>query len=101
MKTELEEAANRVSQLGEYDKSFESTRKNYFIKGAKWQQERMYSEKQMDDAYDKGFKDKSERSYSEEEVLELLHKRMIHTLGDNYEEYTSIKWFEQNKKQIK
>jgi hypothetical protein len=40
----LEEAANRVSQLGEYDRSFESTRKNYFIAGAKWQAERMYNE---------------------------------------------------------
>jgi hypothetical protein len=38
----FEEAAERESQLGEYDRSFESTRKNYFIKGAKWQQERMY-----------------------------------------------------------
>ncbi len=37
----FEEAAERESQLGEYDRSFESTRKNYFIKGAKWQQERM------------------------------------------------------------
>jgi hypothetical protein len=43
----FEEAAERESQLGEYDRSVESTRKNYFIKGAKWQQERMYSEEDM------------------------------------------------------
>jgi hypothetical protein len=43
----LEEAAERESQLGEYDRSFESTRKNYFIKGAKWQQERSYSEEEI------------------------------------------------------
>ena len=43
----LEDAAERESQLGEYDRSFESTRKNYFIKGAKWQQERMYSEDEV------------------------------------------------------
>jgi hypothetical protein len=43
----IEDAAERESQLGEYDRSFESTRKNYFIKGAKWQQERMYSEEDM------------------------------------------------------
>ena len=43
----FEEAAERESQLGEYDRSFESTRKNYFIKGAKWQQERMYSEEEI------------------------------------------------------
>lgn len=43
----LEEVANRVSQLGEYDRSMESTRKNYFIGGAKWQQERSYSEEDL------------------------------------------------------
>jgi hypothetical protein len=43
----FEEAAERESQLGEYDRSVESTRKNYFIKGAKWQQERMYSEEEI------------------------------------------------------
>jgi hypothetical protein len=55
----IEDAAERESQLGEYDRSFESTRKNYFIKGAKWQQERMYSEEDMKKAirfgFDKGF----------------------------------------------
>jgi hypothetical protein len=54
----LEEVAERESQLGEYDRSFESTRKNYFIKGAKWQQERMYSKEEVEviakDAYAMG-----------------------------------------------
>jgi hypothetical protein len=48
-----------------------------FIKGAKWQQERMYSE---------------------EEVLELLHSRMRYTLGEDYKEVTTIDWFKQFKK---
>jgi hypothetical protein len=39
-----------------------------------------------------------ERMYSEEEVLELLHKRMTYTLGDDYQETTTLKWFEQFKK---
>jgi hypothetical protein len=50
---------------------------NDFINGAKWQQE---------------------RSYSEEEVLELLHSRMRYTLGEDYKEVTTIDWFEQFKK---
>ena len=48
-----------------------------FIKGAKWQAERMYSE---------------------EEVLELLHSRMRYTLGEDYKEVTTIDWFKQFKK---
>jgi hypothetical protein len=40
----------------------------------------------------------SERMYSEEEVLELLHQRMIYTLGSDYQKTTTIKWFEQFKK---
>ena len=39
-----------------------------------------------------------ERMYSEEEVIELLHKRMRHTLGNDYQETTTEKWFEQFKK---
>lgn len=34
----LEEAAMEASELGEYDRSFESTRKSYFIEGVKWNQ---------------------------------------------------------------
>jgi hypothetical protein len=48
-----------------------------FIEGAKWQQERMYSE---------------------EEVFELLHSRMRYTLGEDYKEVTTIDWFKQFKK---
>lgn len=39
-KETVEEAAIKASELGEYDRSLESVRKNYFIKGAKWQEER-------------------------------------------------------------
>jgi hypothetical protein len=45
-----------------------------------------------------GAKWQAERMYSEEEVLELLHKRMIYTLGNDYQEITTTKWFEQFKK---
>jgi hypothetical protein len=70
----LEEVALKASELGEYDRSFESTRKSYFIKGAKWQQE---------------------RSYSEEEVLELLQD-FANDLSDNV---INIKfWFKKFKK---
>jgi hypothetical protein len=39
-----------------------------------------------------------ERMYSEEEVLELLHDRMIYTLGSDYQRTTTTEWFEQFKK---
>jgi len=45
-----------------------------------------------------GAKWQAERMYSEEEVLELLHKRMIYTLGEEYKKETTLKWFEQFKK---
>lgn len=48
----LEEAAKNISELGEYDRSFESTRKNYFIQGANWQKERMYTEEDIREAID-------------------------------------------------
>jgi hypothetical protein len=50
------------------------------------------------DIFEMGAKWQSERMYSEEEVIDLLHKRMIHTLGDDYQEKTTTKWFEQFKK---
>lgn len=71
--------------------------------GAKLQAERMYSEKQMDDAYDKGFKDASQKMYSEEEVIELLRQRSIAmcTLSTRFQELRfkqDLEWFEKNKK---
>ena len=50
-----------------------------FIKGTKWQQEQ------------------NKNKYSEEEVIDLLHSRMRHTLGEDYKEVTTIDWFEQFK----
>jgi hypothetical protein len=72
----LEEAAKRTHQKGLQDDIDLSFYDGVRL-GSKWQAERMYSE---------------------EEVLELLHKRMIHTLGDDYQETTTTKWFEQYKK---
>ena len=42
--------------------------------------------------------EKQQQGYSEEEVIELLHRRMFYTLGQNYNPTTTIKWFEQFKK---
>jgi hypothetical protein len=39
-----------------------------------------------------------EQTYTQEEVLELLHKRMLYSLGNDYQESTTTKWFEQVKK---
>jgi hypothetical protein len=55
----------------------------------------MYSEKQMDDAYDKGFKDATEKMYSEEEVKKLLSK--FHIVSDGTKKFEE-EWFERNKK---
>ena len=74
----LEETAERLAyDSTEENKGFPSMKK--FIEGAKWQQE---------------------RSYSEEEVLELLHKREDYmNSDDNIFEYKSInQWFKQFKK---
>ena len=72
----LEEAAKRLYQKGLKDDLSLSFHDGVKF-GAVWQAERMYSE---------------------EEVLELLHKRMTYTLGDDYKETTTTKWFEQFKK---
>jgi glutamate dehydrogenase/leucine dehydrogenase len=40
----------------------------------------------------------AKQMYSEEEVLELLHDRMIYTLGSDYQRTTTTEWFEQFKK---
>ena len=68
-----------------------------------WEQERMYSEKQMDDAYDKGFKDATERMYSEEDMKEAFiaggnsQIEEDDAYGSAYFEYME-KWLEQFKK---
>ena len=92
MNKELEEAAERLypihikSIIDKYDDGITNVIgeedvnedcRDSFIAGAKWQQERMYSE---------------------EEVLELLHSRMRYTLGEDYKEVTTIDWFKQFKK---
>jgi len=67
-------------------------------KAAKFQQERMYSEKQMDDAYDKGFKDATERMYSEEDMQESFVDCWKLNVPDGIECKVSFnEWFEQFK----
>ena len=39
-----------------------------------------------------------EPTYTQAEVLELLHKRMLYSLGNDYQETTTTEWFEQVKK---
>jgi hypothetical protein len=70
----LEKVAER---LNPYVLNGRTPFKEGFIACAKWQQERSYSEKQMDDAYDKGFKDATERRYSEEEVKRIIELTLI------------------------
>ena len=81
--------------------------KSMFIKGAKWQQQNIPIKiLDVDNIYahiENGFViiekyDKSKISYTDEEVLELLHKRMTYTLGEEYKEETTLEWFEQFKK---
>ena len=94
-----------------------------FIEGAKWQKqtieeaaERILSKEGIKqhpsglETYLKGnvisamvemFKWQGEKMYSEEEVLELLHDRMIYTLGSDYQRTTTTEWFEQFKKSNK
>jgi hypothetical protein len=74
-----------------------------FIAGVKFQAEKMFNEKQMDDAYDKGFKDASERMYSEEEVRKISLDFFYHwwnSKGTNSEQGFD-KWFEQFKNKNK
>ena len=75
MKTELEEVAEKLFPDS-------NIQKRIFIKGAKWQQERMYSE---------------------EEVIELLTARCKHfgTTMTPFRELLlkqDLEWFEENKK---
>jgi hypothetical protein len=66
----LEEAAERLYPEnwesimdGQHDSN--SYERNAFIKGAKWQQERMYSEEDLKEAYSMGISDMSIRAFNE------------------------------------
>lgn len=54
------------------------------------QQEKSYSEKQMDDAYDKGFKDAIERSYSEEDMRQAIQLARLCTLDKEITEFIDL-----------
>ena len=58
----------------------------------------MFDAMKIQKGFELGAKWQSERMYTEEEVLELLHKRMTYTLGEEYKEKTTLEWFEQFKK---
>ena len=71
----LEKVAKRESELGEYDRSLESTRYRYFILGAKWQEQRMLD---LIDEYN-----------------EMLTDSNVH---EDHKEKSFKEWFEQFKK---
>jgi hypothetical protein len=58
----LEEASWRFNPLKKLDGEFLRTA---FIKGAKWQEERMYSEEDLKEAYSMGISDMSIRAFNE------------------------------------
>jgi hypothetical protein len=51
MKTELEEAAERYAEGKSSSSVFQEAHKKDFTEGAKWQQERMYSEKEVEEIF--------------------------------------------------
>ena len=75
-KETLEEAAREYYKRGQFGFEKAADTEMAFLKGAKWQQETMYSEK---------------------EVESLLHKFMQHKHPD-WHGWSTTKWFEQNKK---
>ena len=83
MKTELEEAAEKLYQYKSENPPYTiitpKAKIEGFIEGAKWQEERMYNE---------------------EEVLELLNKRedYINSEDNIFEYQDAKKWFEKFKK---
>ena len=104
----LEEAAERIyPNEGYKDEAYcdlgEMSRE-LWLEGAKWQQEQ--EKITTDDAYNEGFENgkhwQQERSYSEEEVNEILekYKTDIEELNENKTIFTLKikKWFEKFKK---
>lgn len=91
----LEEAKKYLSNEG-YGKGSNFTLNNVANLMIEWQQEqdkKMYSEEQMDNAYDKGFKDASERSYSEEDLKEAFYQGWVLSgAGVSFREAID-KWF--------
>jgi hypothetical protein len=83
----LEEAAAKYAESNQYDLEY------YDEGGYQGIEVKSFAEKLVDFTT----KWQADRMYSEEEVLELLHKRMTYTLGDDYKETTTTKWFEQFK----
>jgi len=62
------------------------------------QNKNLYSEKEMDNAYDKGFKDAIEKLYSEEEVLNILNEFCDNFYENSIRKDVIEKWLEQFKK---
>ena len=91
-KETIEEAAERVAyDSTEENKGFPSMK--MFIEGAKWQQERMYSEEDMGKAYFQGW---ATRERYDDMVPDIIYPKDL-----DYEEqqdYAFNLWFEQFKK---
>ena len=91
-KETLEEASERVAyDSTEENKGFPSMK--MFIEGAKWQQERMYSEEDMGKAYFQGW---ATRERYDDMVPDIIYPKDL-----DYEEqqdYAFNLWFEQFKK---
>jgi hypothetical protein len=84
----LEEAAERYIAEDNYNRYY-----NDFIEGAKWQQERMYSEEDMSKAYFQGW---ATRERYDDMVPDIIYPKDL-----DYEEqqdYAFNLWFEQFKK---
>jgi hypothetical protein len=102
----LEQASWRFNPLKKLDGEF---LRAAFIKGAEWQQDRMYSEEESD--YEKikqaliKFRKTpmtfvpDEKMYSEEEVLGIFHEWFCYQIDEDVEIKLSFQqWFEQFKK---
>lgn len=95
----LEQAAEHYAHnyFDMHDTNHYKALKQGFRAGSAWQEKRMYSEQQMDDAYDKGILDGKATMYSEAELLIILesHKNVLEFDKDRFDHN---QWFEQFKK---
>ena len=78
MKTELEEAAERIYPISGPNSMWNSLQQDGFIEGAKWQSERMYSEEEVEQIFNIGQMIKNYgnyKPYTFKEALEQFKKK--------------------------